>query len=169
MSEPRTVTLAVLTVSAERTLETDTSGALLCARVEALGHRVLKRLVLPPVRDAIEAQLRAWVAEETVDVVLVSGGVGPLPTDVTPEAVRAVLDRELPGFGEHIRRARRDREGLHALFDRELGGVAGGAFVLAMGEDPEACRTAWDACLGALLDPASGDASLVAWLARLAG
>jgi molybdenum cofactor biosynthesis protein B len=165
VSEPRTVTLAVLTVSAEKTVETDTSGALLCARVEALGHRVLKRLVLPPSREAVEAQLRAWVSEEMVDVILVTGGVGPLAGDVTPDAVRAVLDRELPGFGEEVRRARGEREGLRAVFDREIGGVAGGTFVLAVAESAEACRIAWDACLGALLDPES-DASLVPWLSR---
>ncbi|GAB4206769.1 MAG: molybdenum cofactor biosynthesis protein B [Sandaracinaceae bacterium] len=166
MSEPRTVTIAVLTVSATKSLETDTGGALLCARVEALGHRVLKRLVLPPSRDAVEAQLRAWVTEETVDVILVTGGIGPLPSDVVPEAVRAVIDRELPGIGEEVRRVRREREGLRALLDREIGGVAGNTFVLAVGESAAACRVAWDVCLGALLDPES-DASLVSRLVEL--
>jgi molybdenum cofactor biosynthesis protein B len=167
VSASRTVTVAVLTVSTERTLETDTSGAFLCERAEALGHRVLKRLVLPPVRDALEAQLQAWVAEETVDVILVTGGVGPRSIDVTPDAVRAVLTRELPGFGEDVRRVRREREGLRALLDREIGGVAGATFVFAVGGELPSCRAAWDACLGALLDPDVGDDGVVAWLSRL--
>lgn len=166
-SAARTVTVAVLTVSASRTLETDAVGELLASRSAALGHHVLKRLVLPPSREAVEAQLRAWVAEETLDVVLVTGGVGLRRADVTPEAVRAVLDREIPGFGEHVRRVRSEREGTGALRTREVAGIAGATLVFAMPSDAGACREAWDSFLAEQLDPRAPGPTLVALLPEL--
>ncbi len=165
--ERATVTIAVLTVSRPRTATTDPAGDLLAERASALGHTILKRLVLPAEREPVEAQLRAWVAEETIDVILVSGGVGLLQSDVTPDAVRAVLDREIPGFGEHVRRVRAERAGLSALHSRELAGIAAGTLIFALPAEPSACKDAWDALLGPELDPGS-PASLLALLPKLA-
>jgi molybdenum cofactor biosynthesis protein B len=163
--EPRVVTVAILSV-APRLLADDPVTAFLSARCQRLGHQVLKRLALPPARDAIEAQLRAWVAEDAIDVILVSGGVGLLPGDVTPEAIRAVVERELPGYGEAVRAARSEHVGLRAIHGRETAGVAAGTFVLATSAELEACTQVWDAVVEPMLDPAS-DASLVPLLARL--
>lgn len=163
--EPRVVTVAILSVSSAPVSD-DPPSALLASRCQALGHEVLKRLALRPSREAVETQLRAWIAEESIDVILISGGVGLLADDVTPEAVRAVIDRELPGFGEAVRAARSEHVGLRALQGRELAGVAAGTFVFAVGAELEACQCAWDAVLAPLLD-ADDEASLVPLLDRL--
>lgn len=165
--EPATATIAVLTVASARTAATDAAGDLLAERATALGHQVLKRLLLPADREQVEAQLRAWVAEETIDVIVVAGGVGLLPSDVTPGAVRAVVDREIPGFGEHVRRVRAERVGLAALHTRELAGIAAGTLVFAVSAEPDACKDAWDAILGPELDRRT-PSSLLALLPKLA-
>lgn len=165
-AEARVVTVAILVVTPEGTAEGG-SGQLLGERCAALGHEVLKRLALPPDREALEAQLRAWVAEESLDVIIVAGAVGPTPRDVAPEAVRAVLERELPGFGEAVRRAHESAVGHRAIHGRELAGVSGGTLVFAVSSEPEACARAWDGVLGELLDP-TADASLIPLLPELA-
>jgi molybdenum cofactor biosynthesis protein B len=164
-AESRVVTVAILSI-ASRVLADDPVSAFLGSRCQRLGHQVLKRLSLPPSREAIEAQLRAWIAEDSIDVILVSGGVGVLPGDVTPEAIRAVVEREMPGYGEAVRAARSEHVGLRAIHGRETAGVAGGTFVLATAAELEACSQVWDAVLEPMLDPSS-DASIVPLLARL--
>lgn len=163
--EARIVTVAILSVSRERVLD-DPTSAFLASRIARLGHQVIKRLALPPAREAVEQQLRAWIAEESIDVILVAGGVGILSDDVTPEAVRAVVEREMPGFGEAVRAARSEHVGLRAIHGREIGGVAAGTFVLAIGGELEATTHAFDAVIDPMLDAAS-DASLVPFLDRL--
>jgi len=165
-TEPRVVTVAILAVTAEGTAEGG-CAQLLAERCAALGHEVLKRLALPPVREAIEAQLRAWVAEESIDVIVVSGAVGVTPSDVVPESVRAVLERELPGFGEAVRRTHEGAVGHLAIHGRELAGVSGGTFIFAVSSERQACLRAWDGVLRELLDP-SAVASLVPLLSQLA-
>lgn len=164
-AEARVVTVAILSLTSERGLD-DPASAYLATQCQALGHQVLKRLSLAPLREPLESQLRAWIAEDSIDVILVSGGIGLLPGDVTPEAIRAVVEREIPGYGEAVRAARSEHIGLRALRGRELAGVAAGTFVLSVGGELEACEQAWEAVLSALLDPAS-DASLIPLLAEL--
>ncbi len=164
-AEVRIVTAAILFVSRER-VQDDPTTAFLASRVHSLGHQVIKRLTLGPSRESIEQQLRAWIAEESIDVILVAGGVGLLPEDVVPEAVRAVVEREMPGFGEAVRAARSEHVGLAAIQGREVAGVSVGTFVLAISGELEACTHAWDAVIEPLLDVTS-DASLVPFLDRL--
>jgi molybdenum cofactor biosynthesis protein B len=165
-TEPRTVTVALLAVASRGGTDDPVSG-LLADGCRRLGHRVIKRLALPPAREAIESQLRAWIAEDSIDVILVSGGIGLLPGDVTPEAIRAVVEREIPGYGEAMRAARSEHVGLRAIHAREVAGVAASTFVLAVSAEREAFAQTWDAVLEPLLHPSS-EASLVPLLARLA-
>ena len=166
-TEVRIITAALLSVSRERLLD-DPAAAFLASKVQSLGHQVIKRLTLGPSREAIEQQLRAWIAEESIDVILVAGGVGLLPADVVPEAVRAVIEREMPGFGEAVRAARSEHVGLRALHGRELAGVSAGTFVLAVSGELDACSQAWESVIEPMLDVAS-PASLVPLLSALSG
>ncbi|OYV81057.1 MAG: molybdenum cofactor biosynthesis protein [Acidiphilium sp. 21-68-69] len=97
------VAIAVMTVSDTRTAETDSSGDALAARVVAAGHRLAARTILRDDADLIAAQLRAWIADPAIDVVITSGGTGITGRDVTPEAFSRVLEKEIEGFGELFR------------------------------------------------------------------
>ena len=95
--------IAVLTVSDTRTLADDRSGDMLAARIADAGHRLAARAIVPDDTVAIVSQLVAWCDGDAADVVLTTGGTGLAPRDVTPEATRAVLERDAPGIAERIR------------------------------------------------------------------
>lgn len=97
------VRIAVLTISDTRTIDNDASGAALVARLEAAGHRLAARVIVRDDRDDIVAVLRRFIFDPNIDVVITTGGTGITGRDVTPEAVHAVMDKEIPGFGELFR------------------------------------------------------------------
>jgi molybdenum cofactor biosynthesis protein B len=101
--EFRPVQLAILTISDTRTEESDTSGRTLKDRAEAAGHRVLHKLIVTDDVEAIVEKLRELIADPEVDAVIATGGTGLTGRDVTPEAFAAVVDKEIPGFGELFR------------------------------------------------------------------
>jgi molybdenum cofactor biosynthesis protein B len=135
------IVAAVLTASDTRGPHDDESGALVARRLEAHGVRVSDRRVVKDERLALETALRAALAAGA-DVVVVTGGTGLSPRDVTPEAVRAVCDRELPGFGELFRVLSYEEIGSAAALSRALAASAGRSIVYALPGSPAACRLA---------------------------
>ena len=95
--------IALLTVSDTRTLEDDHSGEALQLRLQAAGHRLAERVLVPDNRYRIRAELSRWIADEGVQVVISSGGTGLTGRDGTPEAVAPLLDKTIEGFGELFR------------------------------------------------------------------
>jgi molybdenum cofactor biosynthesis protein B len=146
------VRIAVMTVSDTRTEETDKSGALLVERASAAGHELVEKKIVPDTQAEIEAQLRAWVAADSVDVVITTGGTGVTPRDVTPEAVAAVSDKDIPGFGELFRWLSYEGIGTSTIQSRAVAGVAGSTYIFALPGSTGACRDAWDQILVYQLD-----------------
>ena len=146
------VSIAVLTVSDSRTIETDGSGNVLAERITSAGHRLVERKLVADDVDAIVTALRAWAAEPGIDVIITTGGTGVTGRDVTPEAVRAVADKEIPGFGELFRWLSYSKIGTSTVQSRALAIVAHGTYVFALPGSPTACRDAWDDILVHQLD-----------------
>ena len=159
--------VAVLTVSDTRTQETDHSGRLLAERASEAGHRVVAQLIVKDDVDLLEAQLRAWVANPGIDVVIATGGTGITARDVTPEAFHAVFEKELPGFGELFRQKSLASIGLASLLSRATAGVARGTLLFALPGSTGACRDAWDGILRELLDSRYRPCNLAELLPRL--
>ena len=122
--------IAVLTVSDTRTLADDKSGATLAERLTAAGHQLAAREIIVDDIDAIRVIIKRWIADEGVDAIITTGGTGLSPTDRTPEATRAVLDREVPGLAEAIRGAGLAGGVPTAALSRGLVGVAGSTLVV---------------------------------------
>lgn len=158
---------AVLTVSDSRSPAQDTSGDLLAERIRAGGHTVTARMLLPDDALRIAAQLREWVADPRIQVIVSTGGTGITGRDVTPEAFRAVLQKELPGFGEVFRALSFRKIGLAAIQSRALAGVAGGTYLFALPGSNGAVRDAWDDILSHLFAPGSGKCNLAELIPRL--
>ena len=97
------VNIALLTVSDTRTAADDRSGNTLAELAEAAGHRIAARHIVRDDLDAIAEQLRAWIADPEIDVVIATGGTGVTGRDVTPEAFHSVYEKEIAGFGELFR------------------------------------------------------------------
>ncbi len=161
------VAIAVLTVSDTRTLADDRSGDTLVARVEAAGHRVAARTLLRDDAGAIEAQLRAWVADPAVDVVVTTGGTGITGRDVTPEAFERVVEKRIEGFGELFRMLSYAKIGTSTMQSRAMGGVAGGTYLFALPGSTGAVRDAWDDILVWQLDSRFRPCNLVELMPRL--
>jgi molybdopterin adenylyltransferase len=161
------VQIAILTVSDTRGEEEDRSGATLIERAERAGHKVVQRAFVPDDRGRIEHQLRAFIADPQVDVVIATGGTGVTGRDVTPEAFRAVYDKEIEGFGELFRWISWKHIGTSTIQSRATGGVAQGKYLFALPGSPGACRDAWDEILVHQLDVRYRPCNFVELMPRL--
>ena len=135
---------AVLTASDSRTLETDTGGDLIVGALEAAGHLVAHRAVVPDEATTIAAQLDQWLGDPAVDVICTTGGTGISSRDTTIEVVRERLDRVLEGFGELFRYLSWEEVGSAAMLSRAVAGLGGETLVFAMPGSPNAVRLAME-------------------------
>ena len=131
-SSPVSVNCAVLTVSDTRTLEIDKSGKLIADLLVAVGHRVAQREIVIDEPDDIAARIKDFANRSEVQAVLVTGGTGIAPRDQTPEAVKPLLTKELPGYGELLRALSYQEIGPAAMLSRALGGLLDKTVVLTM-------------------------------------
>jgi molybdopterin adenylyltransferase len=161
------VNIAVLTVSDTRTAEDDKSGDALATLIERDGHRVAARTILRDDQASIEAQLRRWIADPAIDVVLATGGTGVTGRDVTPEAFEAVFEKPIPGFGELFRWLSYQKIGSSTIQSRATAGVAGGTYLFALPGSPSACRDAWEDILKHQLDNRFRPCNFVELMPRL--
>ena len=146
------VRIAVLTVSDTRQLADDKSGQTLVDRIEAAGHIVADRRIIADERDQIADQLRAWCADDAVDVVISTGGTGLTGRDVTVEAHRDVYEKEIDAFGTVFTIVSMQKIGTSAVQSRATAGVAQGTYLFALPGSPGACKDAWDEILLKQLD-----------------
>ncbi|MBA1275178.1 molybdenum cofactor biosynthesis protein B [Stutzerimonas azotifigens] len=144
--------IAVLTVSDTRTFETDTSGQLLVDKLTGAGHRLAERVLLKDDLYRIRAQVAHWIAEDVVQVVLITGGTGFTGRDSTPEAVACLLDKQVDGFGELFRQISFADIGTSTVQSRALAGLANATLVCCLPGSTNACRTAWEGILEQQLD-----------------
>lgn len=146
------VRIAVLTVSDTRSLDQDKSGDTLVERLQGAGHILAARGIVTDDREKISAQLRAWIADKDIDVILSTGGTGLTGRDVTVEAHRDVYEKEIEAFGTVFTMVSMQKIGTSAVQSRACGGVAGGTYLFALPGSPGACRDAWDEILKWQLD-----------------
>lgn len=146
------VRIAVLTVSDTRDLSEDRSGDTLVGRIEGAGHTVADRKIIRDERGEIADQLRAWIADPEVDVIISTGGTGLTGRDVTVEAHRDVYEKEIEAFGTVFTIVSMQKIGTSAVQSRATGGVAGGTYLFALPGSPGACKDAWDEILALQLD-----------------
>lgn len=161
------VRIAVLTVSDTRALEDDRSGQVLVDRIAAAGHVLADRKIVTDDRPLIADALRAWIADDTVDVVISTGGTGLTGRDVTVEAHRDVYEKEIDAFGTVFTIVSMQKIGTSAVQSRATAGVAGGTYLFALPGSPGACKDAWDEILQRQLDYRHKPCNFVEILPRL--
>jgi len=161
------VNIAVLTVSDTRSEADDKSGQTLVERLSDAGHRLAARAIVTDDRDRIVAQLRAWIDDPAIDVVLSTGGTGVTGRDVTPEAFESLYEKTIPGFGELFRMLSYQKIGTSTIQSRCTAGVARGTYLFALPGSPSACRDAWDDILKSQLDYRFRPCNFVELLPRL--
>ncbi|MEM9877669.1 MAG: molybdenum cofactor biosynthesis protein B [Pseudomonadota bacterium] len=161
------INIAVLTVSDTRTLETDTSGDILTGRISMAGHTVIDRQIIKDDVSLISALLSRWVADKNIDAIISTGGTGVTGRDVTPEAFRQVMEKEIEGFGELFRWVSFQSIGTSTVQSRALGGVASGTYMFALPGSRGAVKDGWDKILKDQLDSRHRPCNFVELMPRL--
>lgn len=161
------VAIAVLTVSDTRTLANDSSGDTLVTRLLAAGHTLAARTLQRDDADLIEQQLRSWIGDPAIDVIITTGGTGITGRDVTPEAFERVLEKRIEGFGELFRMISFAKIGTSTMQSRAIGGVASGTYLFALPGSTGAVRDGWDEILASQLDSRHRPCNLVELMPRL--
>jgi molybdopterin adenylyltransferase len=161
------LSLCVLTVSDTRTSANDTSGDYLCQALGEAGHRLHARAIVRDDRYAMRAIVSAWIADAAVHGILITGGTGFTGRDSTPEAIRPLLDKDMPGFGEMFRVLSFDEIGTSTLQSRAFAGLANDKFVFCLPGSTSACRTAWQKLLCSQLDARTKPCNLAGLRHRL--
>ena len=146
------VHIAILTVSDSRGEAEDTSGQYLQEAALEAGHRVVDRAIVKDDKYLIRARVSAWIADETVQAVLITGGTGFTARDYSPEALLPLFDREVEGFGELFRMVSYEEIGTATVQSRALAGMANQTVIFAMPGSTRACRTAWERIIEEQLD-----------------
>jgi molybdenum cofactor biosynthesis protein B len=161
------VQIAVLTVSDTRREKDDRSGDVLAEKIADAGHKMVARDIVHDDVGEITAQLKKWIADPEVDVIITTGGTGVTGRDVTPEALATVWEKEIPGFGELFRWISFQKIATSTIQSRACAGVAGGTYLFALPGSPSACRDGWDEILVHQLDNRHGPCNFVELMPRL--
>lgn len=144
--------IAVLTISDTRTRADDRSGDTLAARIEAAGHRLAERAIVPDDKDAIRAIVMGWIETRRADVIITTGGTGFTGRDVTPEALEPLFDKRMDGFSQVFHRISYEKIGTSTIQSRATAGLIGTCFVFCLPGSPGACKDGWDGILKDQLD-----------------
>ena len=161
------LSIAVLTVSDSRTQENDKSGDLLTARLEKVGHSLHEKVIVPDDIYQIRAVVSRWIAAETPQVIISTGGTGVTGRDGTPEAIQPLLDKEISGFGEMFRVLSFESIGTSTLQSRATAGVANGTYLFCLPGSSGACADGWDKLIQQQLDYRHRPCNLVELIPRL--
>lgn len=144
--------IAVLTVSDTRAIADDRSGDALVERLGKAGHTLAARAVVTDDVPAIQAQVKSWIADPAIDVVITTGGTGFTGRDVTPDAVEPLFEKRMDGFSTVFHNISFAKIGTSTIQSRATAGVAGATYIFVLPGSPGACKDAWDGILQHQLD-----------------
>ena len=161
------VRIAVLTVSDTRTKKTDKSGPLLVSMIEQAGHKLAEQATAEDDVKAIRKQVKRWIKDKEVDVVITTGGTGFTGRDVTPEAVKPLFEKEIDGFSVLFHMVSYGTVGTSTVQSRACGGLAGGTYIFCLPGSPGACEDAWNGILKHQLDNRHRPCSFIEIMPRL--
>ena len=144
--------IAVLTVSDSRTEDSDTSGQLLVEKLTVAGHQLAGKHIVKDELYTIRAVVATWIASDSIQAILITGGTGFTGRDSTPQAVLPLFDTVIDGYGELFRHVSYQDIGSSTVQSRAVAGLSNRTIVFCMPGSTNACRTAWDKIIGEQLD-----------------
>jgi molybdenum cofactor biosynthesis protein B len=162
------VRIAIMTVSDTRTAADDKSGDTLAARIADAGHVLAARTIVTDDRAKIATQLKTWIADPKIDVVISTGGTGLTGRDVTVEAFKSVFEKEIDGFSALFHQISYAKIGTSTVQSRACAGVSKGTYLFALPGSPGAVKDGWDGILKSQLDIRHQPCNFVEILPRLA-
>lgn len=164
---PKTVGFAIMTVSDTRDEKTDKTGPWLREVIAADGHAIIDHAIIRDEIDAIQAQLKIWIADPKIHAVIATGGTGLTGRDITPEAFRPLYDKEMDGFAVVFHQISFQSVGVSTIQSRATAGIAGGTYLFAVPGSSGGCRDAWNKVLKFEFDSSHRPCNLVEMIPRL--
>ena len=146
------VNIALLTVSDTRTIDTDKSGAILIKKIKEQNHNLIYRKLVKDEKDKIKKILLDWIKKDNLDVIITTGGTGLTGRDITPEVIKEIKDKDIPGFGELFRELSYKTVGTSAMQSRACAVLANGKYIFALPGSSGGVTDAWDGILKFQLD-----------------
>mgnify|MGYP000140310418 CR=1 FL=1 len=165
--EFKPLNIAVMTVSDTRTEATDTSGTTLVELLTQAGHQLADRQIVPDNLYRIRALVSQWIADSAINAIITTGGTGITGRDTTPEAVSALLDKQIDGFGEVFRAVSYEEINTSTIQSRTVAGVANATFIFCLPGSTGACRTGWGKLISHQLDYRTRPCNLVELMQRV--
>ena len=159
--------ISIFIISDTRNERSDKSGKILEESIEKSGHKLAEKLFIEDEEKLILKHLKNSIKKKKVNVILLTGGTGLTGRDSTPEAVKKILDKEIPGFGEIFRYVSYKKIGTSSLQSRAIAGLANGKFIFALPGSPGACKDAWNDILKYQLDSRTKPCNLVELIPRI--
>lgn len=165
--EFKQIGVGLVTVSDTRTLKDDSSGDYLAGAISALGHKLVHRQLIRDDLAGLRELFRSWSQDPEISVVISTGGTGLTGRDITPEALRPLLTKEIEGFGELFRWLSYQTVGTSTIQSRALGGLVGTTLFFALPGSTGACKDAWEGILKTQLDSRYRPCNFIELLPRL--
>lgn len=159
--------ISVFVISDTRNERSDKSGKVLEDHITKSGHKIFEKKFIKDDKRLIAKELNNSIINNPINVVVLTGGTGLTGRDSTPEAVKAVIEKEIPGFGEIFRFISYKKIGTSSLQSRAIGGLAKNKFIFALPGSPSACKDAWEEILKYQLDSRTKPCNLVELIPRL--
>ena len=141
------VNIALLTVTDTRTIDTDKSGAILVKKINEQNHKLIDRKIVKDEKEEIKKILSEWTKKDNIDVIITTGGTGLTGRDITPEVLKEISDKEIPGFGELFRELSYKTVGTSAMQSRACAVLAKGKYIFALPGSSGGVTDAWDEIL----------------------
>ncbi len=146
------INIAILTVSDSRTEADDKSGNLLVKYLTQAGHKLADKQIVRDDIYQIRAVVSQWIADDKIQAVISTGGTGLTGRDISPEAFKALYDKEITGFGEVFRMLSYDLIGTSTIQSRAVAGIANGTVLFTLPGSPGACKDGWKKIISQQLD-----------------
>ena len=159
--EQKPINAAVLTVSDTRDASNDTSGDYLAEQLKLAGHQVIEREIVKDDIYQLRAIVSRWIADESIHVIISTGGTGFSARDNTPDAIAPLFDKSIDGFGEIFRQLSFKEIGTSTVQSRALAGIANNTVILCVPGSTGACKTAWEGIISEQLDSRQGPCNFV--------
>jgi len=146
------INIALLTITDTRTMENDKSGAILVKKIEEQKHKLFDRKIVKDDKEQIKKIILDWTKKDQIDVIITTGGTGLTGRDITPEAIKGIADKEIPGFGELFRQLSYKTVGTSTIQSRAFGAIANGKYIFVLPGSSGGVTDAWDMILKYQLD-----------------
>ena len=146
------INIALLTVTDTRTIETDKSGGILVQKIKEQNHKLFDRKISKDDKNDIKKILLEWLKKKEIDVIITTGGTGLTGRDITPEAIKEISDKEIPGVGELFRMLSYKTVGTSTIQSRAFAVLANGKYIFSLPGSSGGVTDAWDLILKYQLD-----------------